>query len=179
MIGPTSRGAADSYGRMVEFDCYGAMLIPESYVELQEIPVLRVRADMTGEGPSAAFALIESKLPTLKGRKFYGTFRDTPEGEESYACVARVNSDDPRRMELEPELSPAAGTPVASCWTGKTTSHSCPSSSPKWPEPWKRTPAARRSNSTEAIPNSTFSSRSQRADAQGSDLPMDRMSTAF
>ena len=52
------------------------------YVELQEIPVLRVKADMKGKGPSAAFDLLESKLPSLKGRKFYGTFKFTPEGEE-------------------------------------------------------------------------------------------------
>ncbi len=72
-----------------------------TYVELQEIPVLRVRADMKGKGPSAAFNLLESKLLTLKGRKFYGTFQFTPEGEEYYACVARIDSDDPERMQLE------------------------------------------------------------------------------
>ena len=49
------------------------------YVERQEIPVLRVRADMKGKGPSAAFRLLESKLPNLKGRKFYGTFQFTPD----------------------------------------------------------------------------------------------------
>jgi hypothetical protein len=53
-----------------------------TYVELQEIPVLRVRADMKGKGPSAAFDLLESKLLSLKGRKFYGTFQPTPDGEE-------------------------------------------------------------------------------------------------
>jgi hypothetical protein len=53
-----------------------------SYVELQEIPVLRVRANMKGKGPSAAFDLLESELPTIKGRKFYGTFRPTPDGKE-------------------------------------------------------------------------------------------------
>jgi hypothetical protein len=53
-----------------------------NYIELQELPVLRVRADMNGKGPSAAFEFLESKLPTLKGRKFYGTFRFTPNGEE-------------------------------------------------------------------------------------------------
>src|SRR5437879_13378794 len=72
-----------------------------SYVELQEIHVLRVRADMKGKGPSAAFGLLESKLPTIKGRKFYGTFQPTPDGEEYYACVVRVDSDDPRKMQLE------------------------------------------------------------------------------
>jgi hypothetical protein len=76
------------------------MSMTETYVELQEIRVLRFRAEMGGKGPSAAFEYVESKLPTLKGRKFYGTFRDTPEGEEYYACVAQMESDDPDRMEL-------------------------------------------------------------------------------
>ena len=73
----------------------------DSIIELEDIPVLRVRADMKGKGPAAAMALLESKLPTLKGRKFYGTFRETPEGEEYYACVARIGTDDPGGMELE------------------------------------------------------------------------------
>jgi len=72
-----------------------------TYVELQAIPVLRVKADMKGKGPSAAFDLLESKLPTLKGRKFYVTFLPRPDGEEYYACVARIDSDDPERMQLE------------------------------------------------------------------------------
>lgn len=73
----------------------------ETYVEQATIPVLRVRADWNGGGPAAAMALLESKLPTLKGRRFYGTFRPTPGGEEYFACVARVEGDDPARMGLE------------------------------------------------------------------------------
>ena len=71
-----------------------------TYVELQEIPVLRVRADMKGKGPSSAFNLLESKLPTIKGRKFYGTFQPKRDGEEYYACVVRIDTDDPEKMEL-------------------------------------------------------------------------------
>ena len=77
-----------------------------TYVELQEIPVLRVKADMKGKGPSAAFSLLESKLPTIKGRKFYGTFQPTPDGEDYYACVARIDSDDPGKMQLETGVIP-------------------------------------------------------------------------
>ena len=77
-----------------------------SYVELLGIPVLRVKADMKGKGPKAAFDLLESKLPTIKGRKFYGTFLLTPDGEEYYACVARIDSDDPEKMQLETGLIP-------------------------------------------------------------------------
>ena len=77
-----------------------------SYVELQGIPVLRVKADMKGKGPKVAFDLLESKLPTIKGREFYGTFQPTPDGEEYYACVARIDSDDPEKMQLETGLIP-------------------------------------------------------------------------
>jgi hypothetical protein len=72
-----------------------------TYVELEEVPVLRVRADMKGKGPSAAFNLLESKLPTIKGRKFYGTFQPKPDGEDYYACVVRIDTDDPEKMQLE------------------------------------------------------------------------------
>lgn len=71
------------------------------------MPVMRVRADMKGKGPSAAFDLLESKLPTLKGRKFYGTFQFTPDGEEYYACVLRIDSDDPEKMGLETGVIPS------------------------------------------------------------------------
>ena len=77
-----------------------------SYVELQGIPVLRVKADMKGKGPKAAFDLLESKLPAIKGRKFYGTFQFTPEGEEYYACVVRIDTDDPEKMQLTTGVIP-------------------------------------------------------------------------
>lgn len=81
----------------------------DSFVELSEIPVMRVRADMKGKGsagPADAMWRLESKLTTLKGRKFYGTFRDTPEGEEYFACVAMIDSDDPIKMQLEAGVIP-------------------------------------------------------------------------
>jgi hypothetical protein len=80
---------------------HGSPMSPHQYVELDALPVLRVKADMRGSGPPAAFRLLESKLPTLRGRKFYGTFLNTPDGGEYHACVARVDSDDPAAMGLE------------------------------------------------------------------------------
>jgi len=73
----------------------------DSIVELQDMAVMRVRADMKGKGPSYAFTILESKLPSLRGRRFYGTFRMLPHGEEYYACVERIGSDDPEKMQLE------------------------------------------------------------------------------
>ena len=78
----------------------------ENYVELQDILVMRVKADMKGKGPAEAFDILESKLPTLKGRKFYGCFHETPEGEEYYACVARVEGDNPDSMQLDTGIIP-------------------------------------------------------------------------
>jgi hypothetical protein len=73
----------------------------DTYVERDEVEVLRVRANWNGGGPSEAMHRLEAKLPSLKGRKFYGTFRMLPEGEEYFACVERTGTDDPERMELE------------------------------------------------------------------------------
>jgi hypothetical protein len=78
----------------------------ESYVERQDLPVLRVKVDWNTGGPAAAMAMLESRLTTLKGRKFYGCFRVKPEGEDYYACVARVDSDDPGKMKLEAGVIP-------------------------------------------------------------------------
>jgi hypothetical protein len=73
----------------------------DTIVDRPAVEVLRVRADMKGKGPKAAFDVLESKLPTLKGRRFFGTFRMLDDGEEYYACVDRVPTDDPAALGLE------------------------------------------------------------------------------
>ncbi len=73
----------------------------DSIVERAEVEVLRVRADWNGAGPAGAMQQLESKLPSLKARRFYGAFRSLPDGEEYYACVERLPTDDPGRMGLE------------------------------------------------------------------------------
>lgn len=78
----------------------------DSFVERREVEVLRVRADMKGGGPAEAMHRLESKLPSLKGRKFYGAFRLLPEGEEYFACVERSAHDDPGVMGLEVGILP-------------------------------------------------------------------------
>jgi hypothetical protein len=78
----------------------------DSYVERVEVEVLRVRADWAGAGPAGAMQELESKLPSIKGRRFYGAFRILPEGEEYFACVERLPTDDPERMGLEPGRLP-------------------------------------------------------------------------
>lgn len=78
----------------------------DSYVERTEVEVVRVRADMKGKGPAEAMRLLEAKLPTLKGRRFYGAFRVLEDGEEYFACVERIAGDSPAEMGLEPGKIP-------------------------------------------------------------------------
>ncbi len=73
----------------------------DTVVERPQIEVLRVRADMKGKGPKAAFDALESKLPTLKGRRFYGTFRTLVDDDEYYACVQRLPTEDAAGLGLE------------------------------------------------------------------------------
>lgn len=73
----------------------------DAYVERAAIEVLRVQADMNGEGPAGAMRALEAKLASLKGRKFYGAFRILEAGEEYFACVERLPGEDPRAMGLE------------------------------------------------------------------------------
>ena len=68
---------------------------------------MRVSADIKGGGPPAAFKLLESRLPTLRGRRFYGVVRASPAGiEEYHACVEMINVDDPEKMQLEAWVIP-------------------------------------------------------------------------
>lgn len=78
----------------------------DSYVERPEVHVLRMLADMKGGGPAEAMHILESKLPSLRGRKFYGTFRLLPGGEEYFACVERATGDDPAAMGLDVGVIP-------------------------------------------------------------------------
>jgi len=78
----------------------------DTIVDRPPVEVLRVRADLHGAGPKAAFDELESKIPSLRGRRFYGTIRMTPEGEEYHACVERLATDDPARLGLESAVIP-------------------------------------------------------------------------
>jgi hypothetical protein len=73
----------------------------DTIVDRPRIEVLRVRADMKGKGPKAAFDVLESKLPSLKGRRFLGTVRILDDDEEYYACVERLPTEDPEALGLE------------------------------------------------------------------------------
>ncbi len=78
----------------------------DTVVDRPQVDVLRVRADMNGKGPKGAFAVLESKLPTLKGRRFFGTIRAREEGLEYYACVERLATEDAATLGLESATVP-------------------------------------------------------------------------
>src|SRR2546422_9247441 len=73
---------------------------------LSDIPMMCLVADGGPEGAREAFNRLESKLPSLRGRTFYGTFHPTT-GEDR-ACVACVPGDDPVRLGLAGGAIPGA-----------------------------------------------------------------------
>ncbi len=54
-----------------------------------------------GGGPAEATRTLESRLRSIKGRKFYGAFRIVPEAAEYFACVAKSAREDSASMQLE------------------------------------------------------------------------------
>ena len=75
---------------------------------LSEIPVMFVRA----EGPAGAkeaFAALEVKLTSLKGRRFYGTLYRG----DYRACVALEPGDDPGALGLETGAIPGGNYATA------------------------------------------------------------------
>jgi hypothetical protein len=73
-------------------------MAPSQPVELQDIPVMYVASDTGLAGASMAFDRLEAHFPSLKGRKFYGTFLP-PDGPYR-ACVAIQPDDDPETLGL-------------------------------------------------------------------------------
>ena len=60
-------------------------------VTLDDIEVMYILADGGPAGAQQAFDKLESKLTSLKGRRFYGTFQ----AGEYRACVALLSNDKP------------------------------------------------------------------------------------
>jgi len=67
-------------------------------VHRQAIPVMYVESTTGLPGAAEAFSQLEGRLPSLKRRRFYGTFQP-PDGPYR-ACVAVEPDDDPRAMGL-------------------------------------------------------------------------------
>jgi hypothetical protein len=68
-------------------------------VKRDPIRVMYVESTQGPVGAPDAFRALESRLSSLKGRKFYGTFQ-YPDGPYR-ACVALTEGDDPARLGLD------------------------------------------------------------------------------
>lgn len=68
----------------------------DSFAEIGDLPVVRVRAHFAHGGPPIAFRIPEAKLPTLWGRHLYGWAE-----ADNFACVGRDPPDEPPVMPLE------------------------------------------------------------------------------
>jgi hypothetical protein len=66
-------------------------------VALEDIPVMYVKAENGPTGAEQAFHALETILPSLRGRRFYGVYLNG----EYRACVALLPNDDPESLGLE------------------------------------------------------------------------------
>ncbi len=71
-------------------------------VTLDDIEVMYVLSEAGPAGARIAFAQLEAKLGSLKGRRFYGTFKSG----QYRACVARRPEDNPQALGLNAWVIP-------------------------------------------------------------------------
>lgn len=72
-----------------------------SIVERKDISVMCVETTEGIKGSAEVFRKLESKLPALKKRKFYGVLFGKPDTGLYRACVELIEQDDPKLMGLE------------------------------------------------------------------------------
>ncbi len=99
-------------------------------VELEDISVMWFVAKDGPSGARAAFDELESKLPSLRGRKFYGTYH---EGEYR-ACVAMNEGDDPHAIKLSTWVIREGGICARRSMTGSRRSKRSLQPSNRWLE---------------------------------------------
>ena len=75
-------------------------------VTLEDIPIIYIKSDRGVTGSKQAFDKLESKLQTLRGRKFYGVIFGVPPNDEYWASVATVASDNSVRLDLKTGVIP-------------------------------------------------------------------------
>lgn len=75
-------------------------------IDLPEIKVMYV-VSINGVADSReAFNKLESHLPTLKGRKFYGLVFGIPPNDTYWSAVALIDSDNPKKAGLKTGVIP-------------------------------------------------------------------------
>lgn len=84
----------------------GLELSSHSVKYLENISTLSVRASYFPGGIKDAFTTLESKLPSLKGRKFYGALIEEKEGIVYRACVVASESSEFNKLGLDNYIIP-------------------------------------------------------------------------
>jgi hypothetical protein len=95
--------------------------VSSARVERDDTPVMFVAAEadpMTIPGAAQrAFSELESRLGTLRGRRFYGIF--DPQSSEYLACVQTKDGDDAGALDLRETVIPG-GTYLRTTLTGQS-----------------------------------------------------------
>jgi hypothetical protein len=86
---------------------------------IDSIPVMYVKAKGGTAGAKDAFDVLESKLPTRRGRRFYGAF--FYEANDYRACVEKIEGEDAKAMSLEDWVIPGGryATTKVTNWNSK------------------------------------------------------------
>ena len=72
-----------------------------SIIKMDELNLMYVQASSFPEGVKEAWHQLESRLPGLKGRKYFGTSRLVGGKIEYRACVVPSDESEPSRLGLE------------------------------------------------------------------------------
>ncbi len=75
--------------------------------DFPEVKVMYVKSESGAKGARQAFDKLESNLPSLKGRKFYGLILGTPPNDEYWACVELTAEDKPKEWDFQIGVVPA------------------------------------------------------------------------
>lgn len=74
--------------------------------DFQDVSIMYVKSDGGSKGAHQAFDILESKLPTLKGRKFYGVVIGVPPRDEYWAGVKLMPVDRPKEWGFQTGVIP-------------------------------------------------------------------------
>ncbi len=76
-------------------------------VDLPDVKIMYVVSSSGVSGSRRAFDKLESKLLTLKGRKFYGLVYGIPPIDTYWSAVALADADSPEKLGLKTGVIPA------------------------------------------------------------------------
>ncbi|OGG04832.1 hypothetical protein A2Z33_06000 [Candidatus Gottesmanbacteria bacterium RBG_16_52_11] len=74
--------------------------------ELPPVRIMYVASDKGISGSEEAFTKLESRLQSLKARKFYGLIFGTPPEETYWACAAVRDGEQPEAIGLKTDIIP-------------------------------------------------------------------------